>query len=85
MVGEEKKPIKKQQLPDDVVIIGSKAIEKYALAILNRLNSHHKIRLYANLSNTPNMERLIHLFKVFGVDEVEREFEGGRVVVTISR
>lgn len=74
-----------KNMPDNLVIIAGKAIEKYAFSILLLFENRKEITLSANLNHSPVMERLISLYKVFGIQEMNREREGNRIKVLLAR
>jgi len=72
-------------MPDNLVIIAKKPIEKYAFSILLLFENRKEITLSANLSHSPVMERLISLYKIHGVEEMERTRKGNRIIVKLAR
>lgn len=77
---------RKSNIPDDLVIIAGKNIEKYVFATLLRFEKNTRIRLSSNYYHIGKLERIITLLKQFGVDEINREKKGNnRVEVTISK
>ena len=72
-------------LPDDTIIIAGKPIQNYAFSILLLFEDRKEIKLYANLNHTPVMERLISLYKVHGIEEMDRTRTGNRIKVILAR
>ena len=75
----------REPLQENLIIIGNKEISKYAFSILLIFEKFKEVIISANMSHTPNMERLIHLYAIHGVEEINRKTEGNRIQVTLAR
>ena len=81
----KKRQNKNPGLPDDTLIIAGKPIQNYAFSILLLFEGRKEIKLSANLNHTPVMERLISLYKVHGIEEMDRTRTNNRIKVILAR